>query len=74
MRTRRAVSIQTNKNIKTIMKKTYIAPEVEEIKVNVANMMASSLGINETEVDTNDEQLGREEKKISSPGVWGNEW
>ena len=74
MRTRRAVSLQTNKNIKTIMKKTYIAPEVEEIKVNVANMMASSLGINETEVDTNDEQLGREEKKISSPGVWGNEW
>ena len=57
------------------MKKTYIAPEVEEIKVNVANMMASSLGINETtEVDTNEEQLGREEKKISSPGVWGNEW
>ena len=74
MRTRRAVSLQTNKNIKSIMKKTYIAPEVEEIKVNVANMMASSLGINETEVDTNDEQLGREEKKISSPGVWGNEW
>ena len=74
MWTRRAVSLQTNKNIKTIMKKTYIAPEVEEIKVNVANMMASSLGINETEVDTNDEQLGREEKKISSPGVWGNEW
>ena len=74
MRTRRAVSLQTNKNINTIMKKTYIAPEVEEIKVNVANMMASSLGINETEVDTNDEQLGREEKKISSPGVWGNEW
>ena len=74
MRTRCAVSLQTNKNIKTIMKKTYIAPEVEEIKVNVANMMASSLGINDTEVDTNDEQLGREEKKISSPGVWGNEW
>ena len=74
MRTRRAVSLQTNKNINTIMKKTYIAPEVEEIKVNVANMMASSLGINETEVDANDEQLGREEKKISSPGVWGNEW
>ena len=74
MRTRRAVSLQTNKNIKTIMKKTYIAPEVEEIKVNVANMMASSLGINETEVDANEEQLSREEKKISSPGVWGNEW
>ncbi len=74
MRTRCAVSLQTNKNINTIMKKTYIAPEVEEIKVNVANMMASSLGINETEVDANEEQLGREEKKISSPGVWGNEW
>ena len=56
------------------MKKTYIAPEMEEIKVNAANMMASSLGINETDVNTNEEQLGREEKKISSPGVWGNEW
>ena len=55
MRTRRAVSLQTNKNINTIMKKTYIAPEVEEIKVNVANMMASSLGINdEPEVNTNE--------------------
>ena len=74
MWTRRAVSLQTNKHIKTIMKKIYIAPEVEEIKVNVANMMASSLGINDTEVDANEEQLGREEKKISSPGVWGNEW
>ena len=74
MRTRRAVSLQQDKNIKTIMRKTYIAPEVEEIKVNVANMMASSLGINDTEVDANEEQLGREEKKISSPGVWGNEW
>ena len=74
MRTRRAVSLQQDKNIKTIMKKTYITPEVEEIKVNVANMMASSLGINDTEVDANEEQLGREEKKISSPGVWGNEW
>ena len=74
MRTRRAVSLQQDKNINTIMKKTYIAPEVEEIKVNVANMMASSLGINDTEVDANEEQLGREEKKISSPGVWGNEW
>ena len=56
------------------MKKTYIAPIVEEIKVNVVSMMATSLGISETEVNTEDEQLGREEKGISSPSVWGNEW
>ena len=57
------------------MKKTYIAPSVEEIKVNVVSMMATSLAISEeTEVDTEKEQLGREEKGISSPSVWGNEW
>ena len=56
------------------MKKTYIAPSVEEIKVNVVSMMATSLGISETVVDTEEGQLGREEKGISSPSVWGNEW
>ena len=56
------------------MKKTYVAPIVEEIKVNVVSMMATSLGISETTVNTEDEQLGREEKGISSPSVWGNEW
>ena len=75
MRTRRAVSLQTNKNIKTIMKKTYIAPEVEEIKVNVVNMLAASMGISDTEVDTSEDdvQKGREEKR-SAGSLWDQQW
>ena len=44
------------------MKKTYIAPSVEVIKVDVANVMATSMAINEgTVVDTSvGEQLSRE--------------
>ena len=75
MRTRHAVSLQTNKNIKTIMKKTYIAPEVEEIKVNVVNMLAASMGISDTEVDTSEDdvQKGREEKR-SAGSLWDQQW
>ena len=75
MRTRRAVSLQTNKNIKTIMKKTYIAPEVEEIKVNAVNMLAASMGISDTEVDTSEDdvQKGREEKR-SAGSLWDQQW
>ena len=45
------------------MKKTYIAPSVEVIKVDVANVMATSMAIvNEGTVDTSSvgEQLSRE--------------
>ena len=45
------------------MKKTYIAPSVEVIKVDVANVMATSMAIvNEGSVDTSSvgEQLSRE--------------
>ena len=45
------------------MKKTYIAPSVEVIKVDVANVMATSMAIvNEGTVDTGDlgQQLSRE--------------
>ena len=51
-----------NNNRDTIMKKTYIAPSVEVIKVDVANVMATSMAINEgTVVDTSvGEQLSRE--------------
>ena len=45
------------------MKKTYIAPSVEVIKVDVANVMATSMPIvNEGSVDTGDlgQQLSRE--------------
>ena len=63
------------KNIKTIMKKTYIAPEVEEIKVNVVNMLAASMGISDTEVDTSEDdvQKGREEKR-SAGSLWDQQW
>ena len=45
------------------MKKTYMAPAVEVIKVDAVNMMAiSSLSLGTTEVDTSTSgvQLGRE--------------
>ena len=44
------------------MRKTYIAPSVEVIKVDVANVMATSMAIvNEGSVDTSvGEQLSRE--------------
>ena len=45
------------------MKKTYMTPAVEVIKVDAVNMMAiSSLGFSTTEVDTSSHgvQLGRE--------------
>ena len=75
MRTRRAVSLQTNKNINTIMKKTYIAPEVEEIKVNVVNMLAASMDISEDTVDTSEEGVQENRREgLSSKGVWENEW
>ena len=49
------------------MKKMYITPEVEEIKVNAMNMLAQSdMNLNETETDTSQPggQLGREEVKV----------
>ena len=44
------------------MKKTYMAPAVEVIKVDTVNIMAASLGVSSHEVDTSidDVQLGRE--------------
>ena len=44
------------------MKKTYMAPAVEVIKVDVANMMATSMPIVDGTVNTNDvaNQLSRE--------------
>ena len=63
------------KNIKTIMKKTYIAPEVEEIKVNVVNMLAASMDISEETVDTSEEGVQENRREgLSSKGVWENEW
>ena len=58
------------------MKKTYITPSVETIKVSAVNMLAASLGINEETVDTSvaDVQLGREDNGPSAPGIWDSEW
>ena len=44
------------------MRKTYIAPSVEVIKVDVANVMATSMPINDDTVDTSNigDQLSRE--------------
>jgi hypothetical protein len=57
------------------MKKTYITPSVETIKVSAVNMLAASLQINNTEVDTSDGnvQLGREDKPVT-PNLWEQGW
>lgn len=56
------------------MKKTYIAPSMEVIKVNVTSIIATSMIISETTVDTSVEgvQLGREDNSSSS--VWDQGW
>ena len=57
------------------MKKTYIAPSVEVIKVDVANVMATSMAIvNEGTVDTSSvgEQLSRELE--NSMKAWEQTW
>ena len=58
------------------MKKTYITPSVEVIKVGAVNILAASLGISETSVDTSAEgiQLGREDNSSSNPGIWEQGW
>lgn len=58
----------------TTMKKTYISPSMEVIKVQVANVMAASMSIdNGTSVDS-DDMLGRDiASGPSAPEVW-NEW
>ena len=57
------------------MKKMYVAPEVETIKVNAMNMLAASLEVNEEEVDTSVSggQLGREDNP-SRPNIWEQGW
>lgn len=59
------------------MKKTYIAPQVEAIKVGAISMLAASMEINDKEVDTsgNGVQLGREDKHTpSNPNLWDQVW
>ena len=58
------------------MKKTYITPEVEVIKVGAISMLAASMGIHDDkEVDTsNGGQLGREDNTPSRPNLWDQGW
>ena len=59
------------------MKKTYITPEVEVIKVDVVNILAESVVIDSDKyVDTNEPggQLGREDNTPSRPGIWEQGW
>ena len=68
--------IKNNPKQTLTMKKTYIAPSVEVIKVGAISMLAASMGINNTEVDTSkdDVQLGREDNTPSSPNLWDQGW
>ena len=57
------------------MKKTYIAPSVEVIKVNAVNMLANScLGISETPVDTSTNQLSRDFYSPFSSNIYSDKW
>ena len=58
------------------MKKTYIAPSVEVIKVGAISMLAASMGLNDTEVDTSVDggQLGREDNTPNRPNLWDQGW
>ena len=57
------------------MKKTYITPEVEVVKVGAVNILASSPGFSgEGSVDDG-EELGREDNHTpSSPNLWDQVW
>ena len=58
------------------MKKTYITPEMEVIKVGAVSMLAASMGVNEAAVDTSGDgvQLGREDNTPSRPNLWEQGW
>ena len=57
------------------MKKTYIAPSVEVIKVEATSMLAASMRMFDSEVDTTSDggQLGRENNP-SRPNIWEQGW
>ena len=58
------------------MKKIYIVPEVEVIKVGAVSMLATSMGVKEDTVDTSGDgvQLGREDNTPSRPNLWDQGW
>lgn len=57
------------------MKKTYISPSMEVIKLNTANIIATSMAVySDQTVDTSGSgvQLGREDNSSSS--IWDQTW
>ena len=58
------------------MKKTYIAPSVEVIKVGAISMLAASMELHDNTVDTSGTgvQLGREDNTPSRPNLWDQGW
>ena len=57
------------------MKKTYIAPEVEVIKVGAVNILASSPGFSDEGSVGDNEELGREDNHTPSrPNLWDQGW
>ena len=58
------------------MKKNYVKPSVEVIKVNAVNMLAASMLMKNGTVDTSEEnvQLGREKRGSSFGNIWDSQW
>lgn len=57
------------------MKKTYIAPEVEIVKVNSVSMLASSPSISDEGSVGDGEELSREDPTTPSrPNLWEQGW
>ena len=58
------------------MKKTYITPEVEVIKVGAVNILASSPGFSNDDEAGDGDELSREEhgNTPSRPNLWEQGW
>ena len=58
------------------MKKNYVKPSVEVIKVNAVNMLAASVRMIDGTVDTSEDnvQLGREKRGSSFGNIWDSQW
>lgn len=56
------------------MKKIYITPSQEVVKLENTNICQSSMEIYEEEVNTETDQLGREDYKPYRPNLWEQGW
>ena len=57
----------------TIMKKTYIIPELQLTHINAATMIAESVGVNKTTTVEGD-RGGWVKQDRSDHNVWGDDW